>query len=871
MPKYLVEMDGSKYQFEGARPPTEQEARLHVDHLNSSTSNSPSYSPAEQAQSNALNESGSQNNAPSKPTSNINGLNAVGIEVGRGLEQGTGQLIADAGWVANGTGMFKNGIGNAINQYGKDMMTNADNLPQTDLPRVVKGVANIVGQAGPMLASFGAGEALGAAKIGELASNAVGTLTNTRAAKYFNVASKAMGQGTLFGVVNAIDTASTMPENANMKDQINAIMDSGKAGFVAGATLTPLLELGSKVLSKYGEKALRAYTVGITGSEQAADSVYDLTRTPGTYQSVMKVDPNAPEGQKITLQLSKAADVTKEQQNFQHEQMDAQLNTNLTNIKDAHDEMRQSLSDELLSQRQQFEASQRAINSEVDASLSDVKLKKSEILNQNNTKAIADSAQGLQQGLTGNSHNLQMATQAFDGTIKSALDLTNTSKEELYNSVIKTAPADGFNVQGLIGKIRDMMQKEYGVNISKEIPTKDVGIRFPGLDPRGNSTPLNPQLAEAMGIKPKWTATSRAAGGQVNPNALKVSKYLTDTLLPDLEEKIKTNNGVYTVDMMRETTKNIKALGYEDGISNPGYASLDRVFRPNQNIGEILSHDGSINTADKGLFVGSDTSLSAMKQAAMLDNKFSTIKSLSDEYAASIRGSVESKAKSFGKDLQSTETLAKLEGAMDLSVESPLRLSNNMRSYYDTNNSLIDQHTKNSYLLGEKLRLQQNALNDEIAQQKFSRTEERIGLKSSEQTRAIEAKRSAIAQKDVQIRQHQEFMKQYSKAIEKERFDREAALNEIKAVGRADTPLGRIQRAFVSGGGWGLLYGHVGAAAPALAASAVLSPKAGIPIIRGILKSSRTGILSKVNRGMQGISQQKLLRQLIIGSSLKKH
>lgn len=866
MPKYMVEMDGSKYQFEGDRPPTEQEARLHVEDLNYSNNSTPSFSPAEQAQANALSESGSQNNTPEQPTSNINGLNAIGLEASRGLEQGTGQLIADAGWVANGAGMFKNGIGNAINQYGKDMMANAQALPETDLPGIVKGVANMAGQVAPMLASFGAGEVLGAAKIGELATNAIGTMTNLRAAKYFNVASRSMGQGTLFGVVNAIDTASTIPESSNMKDQINAIMDSGKVGFIAGATLTPLLEVGSKVLSKYGEKALRAYTVGITGSEQAADSVYDLARTPGTYQSVMKVDPNAPEGQKITLQLSRAADVTKEQQSFQHEQMNAQLNNNLTNIKDAHDEMRQSLSDELLSQRQQFEASQRAINNEVDASLSDTKLQKNEILNKNNTKAINDSVQALQQGTIGNSHNLQMATQAFDGTIQSSLDLTNNAKEELYNSVIKTAPADGFNAQGLIGKIKDMMQKEYGVNISKgkSLPT---GIDLTKLSPSARAQ------VEAMGSnRPAvWTSTSRAAGGQVNIDALKVSKYLTDTLLPDLEEKIKTNNGVYTVDMMRETTKNIKSLGYEDGISNKGFASLDRVFRPNKNIGEILSQDGTINTADKGLFIGSETSLSAMKQAAMLDNKFSTIKTLSDEYAASIRPSVESKAKAFGKDLQSTETLAKLEAAMDLPVDSPLRLSNNMKSYYDTNNSLLDNHTKNSYLLGEKLRIQQNALNDEIANQKFTRTEERIGLKSSEQSKALEAKRAAIDQKNIEIRQHQEFKKQYDKTIEKEKFDREAALNEIRAVGRGDTPLGRIQRGFITGAGWGAVSGHpLASLTPALAAG-VLSPKTGIPIIRGILKSSKTGVLSKVNRGMQGIAQQKLLRQLIIGSSLRKH
>lgn len=810
----------------------------------------------------------SDNSSPTQQsTYNIKGLNAVALETGRGLEQGTGQLIADAGWISNGAGMFKNGIGTAINQYGKDMMANAQALPETDLPGVIKGAANIVGQAAPMLASFGAGEALGAVKIGELATNAVGTMTNMRAAKYFDVASRAMGQGTLFGVVNAIDIASIMPESSNMKDQINAIMDSGKAGFVAGATLTPLLEIGHQILSKYGEKALRAYTVGITGSEKAADRVYDESQIPGMYQSVMKVDPNAPEGQQITLQLSKTSDITPEAQRFQHEQMNAQLDNRLTGIKESHEQMKQNLSDEIAKQQEQFSVDQRIINSEVDAGISDIKLKKSEIINQDNTKALNDAVTSLQNGIIGNSHNLQTATQAFDGTIQSSLNLTNTAKEELYNSVIKTTPADGFNTQGLISKIKNMMQDEYGITLKKfgqqELTAKEA-IAMANKSPSQRTAP-------ARFNQGPWQATSRAAGGQINANAFKVTKYLTDTLLPDLEEKIKTNNGIYTVDMMRETTKNIKALGYEDGISNPGYASLDRIFRPNKNIGEILDKKGLINTSDKGLFIGSDTSLSAMKQAAMLDNKFSTIKSLSDEYASSIRPSVEIKAKAFGKDLQSVETLSKLEAAMDLPVDSNLRLSNNMQKYYDTNNALIDKNTKDSYLLGEKLRLKQNALNDEMNQLKFNRTEERIGAKSLEKEKYLSNRRTAINAKNQEVANNQAFREQYNKAIEKEKFDREAALNEVRAVGRGDTPLGRIQRAFVSGSGWGLLYGHFATSLPALGAATVLSPKAGIPIVRGILKSSRTGTLSKVNRGLQGISQQKLLRQLVIGNSIKRN
>jgi len=306
-------------------------------------------------------------------------------------------------------------------------------------------------------------------------------------------------------------------------------------------------------------------------------------------------------------------------------------------------------------------------------------------------------------------------------------------------------------------------------------------------------------------------------------------------------------------------------------ISNPGFASLDRVFRPNKNIGEIVAPDGSLNMEDSGIFKGSKASLSGLKQAALLDSKYATIKQLYDEYKASIAGSVESKAKAFGKDLDSTETLSKLEGAMDMPVESPLRLSNAMKNYYDKNNELINTHQKNSFLLGRKLDIKKNEINNEIASRKFQKTEERINKVSEQKKQNIKTYQDIIDKKSQQIKQHQEFKTKYDKVIEKAKFDRAAALNEIKAVGRADTPLGRIQRTFLAGAGWGTISGHPGIAIPPALAATVLSPKAGIPIIRGILKSSRKGMLNKINRGTKAISNNKLLRQLIIGSSLQRN
>jgi hypothetical protein len=369
-------------------------------------------------------------------------------------------------------------------------------------------------------------------------------------------------------------------------------------------------------------------------------------------------------------------------------------------------------------------------------------------------------------------------------------------------------------------------------------------------------------LAQGSNRPPIWTARSRAAGGEITPKASRSVKYLTETLLPDLEEKFATNGGVYTLDMLRETVKVVKAKGYEDGIKDAGFATLDRIIRPNVNVGDLAK------AGDRGLFRGTDTSYAAIKQAALLDEKFFNIKSSAEEYVNSVGKKVEGTAKAFGKDLKSAETLAKLEGHMELPVESPLRLSTNMKSYYDDVAKAVEENSALTFTLKESLAKEQNALADEIKKLSFARKEAGTAAKYAERTKAIEQRQAVLLAKEQEIARLQEINKNYHLAVTNEKFARAAAENEIRTVGRGDIPLGRIQRGFVTGAGYGVLFGNYGLAFPSIMAATLLSPKVGINVARSMKRAMESGAGKMVGKGALTLSESKLLKRLLIKSTI---
>jgi len=828
MPTFQVATeDGRNFEINADRQPTNEEASQIISQQNN------------EAPAGFENPFSGQETTQAPSSDKITGLNAVGTELTRGLGTGTGQAIADIGWLANAGGLFKNGVGNAINQYGKDMIENSINLPETSITGLPKGILNFAGSTAPMLATFAGGELMGAAKIGELATEAVGALTNLRTAKYFGATTRAVGQATLFGVVNAIDTAATLPEHASMKEKINAVMDSGKTGLLFGAIGTPLIEMGSSVLSKYGEKAAKSYASFIMGDEKAGESAINLFREPGTYNSIVKVDPTKPIGSNIELKLVKAKDITKSEVATLHEKLDRDMQLNVRDVKLQHDELARKLDDSKTASTQKFNEERRQIDHELSLDMTDKKLSREQILTADNDKLAKDVATSLQHGQTGNSQLLQQDQVGFESLIKAKLDLMNNAKNASYNAVIKNAPGEGYSARGLMKRAIDKIKNDYKVQIVKEevIPI--------GTNPRM----LDQMREQGAKFPTKWTAKSLTSDGVINPQATKVTKYLTDHFLPDLEEKAVNNGDIYTLDMLRGSNANVKALGYEDGISNPGFATLDRVTRPNVNI---------------DLFTGSEASRIKLIEAAEYDAKFYNIKSSSEKYISDVASSVESKAKAFGRDINTKGILSELEAHMELAPGDPNRLSSSMDRYYKTNEKLISQNDSAIAQLKSRLQIQKGELGKELESVKFVRGEEKIGAANRERNTFLDTRRDAIDSKRLELEKYNNIKEELDKAIQKQKFDRENALNEIATIGNAKTVPGRIQRGLVTVAGMAPFYGH--AITPgALLGAAMLSPRGGVNAARWLLRASKSGTA----KSLESLGKSSMAKKAILGGLLR--
>ena len=768
-----------------------------------------------------------------------------GVEALRGLQGGTGQAISAAGWLA------KQATGNkGIQDFGNQMMERAEALPETQLPGVAKFGLNLAGELAPMLATFGAGEALGLVKLGEAT---VKVLAKTPGmARYLTPLIRPMGQATLFGTVNAIETASTLPETMEFKDKVQAITDSGKVGFIAGAVLTPIMDKGFELIREHGANAGKVYFTNLLGSKEAAEQAMDLSRQQGSYKTLM-VDPKAKDGIRFVDQ--QVGKVSKEEMAMTHDNILRDQELVIRGVRDQHEMLGRDLQDKTTEAGLAFEEGKRRALAEVDASLNLRKANGEFDINTKIGEVASKGAKQLEEIKLGNSQNLIQSAQAFDAKVESTLDLIGKNSGALYESIAKNEPTGGFSADGIISRIRGFLKEYHGVNLTKE-QALPAGLDISKLSPEAQQQ----IMAAGSSRPPVWKAKTRSISGQPPPEAQKVINYLTDEngLLNKIETIAKSNDGKISLDMLREEMRMIDGLAWEGGVrKDRGFSDLYKAIRPNQLVGDITK------AVDKGLWRGTDASLVELKNAATLDHSFSSLKDSYKEIKKTYADGVEAKAKGFEKNQAGLAELRAFEDSIGLPKDSPIRLSNSMQAYNRTSQEVLSRSEKLSASLSNAKRFQTNRLNEVLEKAKKEEVERLIGAKATQRSASLAEHRTAVDAKRADLRTAEDLLYQIREGIRQETFSRQLAEQEMSLMAKGDMALGRLQR----GTGLGAFFGatRMSPTTPILAGvTLALSPRIAIPVGRAIKRGSESAILRGATKAVERASKSKVSQRLLI-------
>lgn len=860
MPKYQVSLsDGRKFEVEADGQPSESDIMQALGQGQQSSSAFPS-----------LDTSDIQSDAP-KTTDGLTGPAAIGTELARGLGTGTGQMIADAGFLVNAATL---GEFPQLQQAGQKIMQSAEGLPATDMGGFSKGALNLVGEAAPMLATFGAGEAIGLAKVGENFIKGLGVASKSPAiAHYMKSLIRPMGQGTLFGTINAIETAATQPETMAFNERVNNIVNSGTTGFITGATLTPILDKGLDVARKLGSNAGKAYFAGLGFSKEATEQALDPLRKVGTYDSLV-IDPLSKNGYRFVK-----ADVKKttpEAMKIHHENIIRDQEIEVRKLRDMHRDMSNQLSDDIERRRNDFENLKNRVDFNLDTQLAE---RKAQNLNDINTKLGEKASQyktSLEQLSTSNSQNLNTTAQAFEKTAESTIDLMTKNADAAYLSIMKNEPTGGFDVKSITERIRGFLKKEHNVSLEKQM---DLPKGLEGLD----LSKMNPselmQLESQTGTS--WVAKPSGITATPRPESKNVIDLLTrkDGLLTKLEEIGASNDGKVTLTQLLEESEKIRQMAYPKGVpGDNGMKDLYRAIRPSQLVGtaddlakaseDYIFGGKGAKKVNPSAWRGTKASEDEMRRAAMLDTQASKAIDILHEIRSQYLTNIESKAKGAIKNPSALDNLRLFEDTIKLPADSPIRLSNAMKVYDATSRDIEIKAERLAKALERAKTVQRFKLDEAIKAEKFERSQKLLGKKRELQQGFTAERRTKILEKEADLRHAEDMTSVIKSAIEKERFSRAMAEKEMELVATGNHLLSRSQRGFITGTGFALIYGLP--AAPLLVASTLaLSPRVAIEAGRIVTQIGNKLGKSGTAKALGNIAKNKYTKQLTIGEILK--
>jgi hypothetical protein len=785
----------------------------------------------------------------------VGGLAGAGIEVARGLGHGTGQMIADAGFIANAGGLAKNPVGTGIQNAGLSLMAGAEALPETDMPGIVKGGLNLVGEAAPMLATFGAGEAVGLARLGEGAVKTMAVASRSPiAAHYLKGLVRPMGQATLFGTVNAIDTAATLPETMEFKERVQAISDSGRNGFIAGAVLTPIMDKGIEVIRKFGKNAGKVYYTNILGSKEAAEQAMNLSRTQGSYPSLI-IDPHSPD--KIKFVEQEVRKLSREEMVIQHDNIIRDQELAIRGVRDTHEELSRKLQDTINDANFMFDETKRKVLGELDNSLNIKKANGEYDINTNLGRIAQGGEQALSKMKLANSQNLTQTAQAFEANVESTAKLLGENSASIYETVAKHEPTGGFDVRGVISKIQESMKRYHKVDIRKDIALPQ------GLDPAKLSPEARKQFMAAG--KPVWKASTNSVTGEIPIEAKKVVDYLTNEqgLLVKLEELAKSNEGKISLDMLRNEMSVVDGLAYRSGpIKDKGFADLYGAIRPNRLVGDLNS------MADKGFYRGSDNALKELKMAGSLDSAYSTIMKDMKEVRSMYLDGLESKAKSFEKNQSALGKLRQFEDSIGLPRDSKLRMTNAMNNYARTSSEIASRTEKLADAISQATRNQKARLNSIIESTRKSESERLVGEKFAQREEILAKKRKALDDKKNELRQADDLLYRIREGIRQETMSRKLAEHEMSMLSKGDSFGGRLQRGSLMASGMGMMTGSPHTPITT-AVTFALSPRVAVSAGRLGKKLASNPTLRKAGQIIERAGKSSVAQKLLIGELLR--
>lgn len=795
----------------------------------------------------------------------LSGLPAAGVEVARGLGKGTGQMVASAGFLLDKATL---GAVPQVQDFGNKMIAQSEALPETDMGGFAKGALNLAGEFAPMMATFGAGEAIGLAKLGESAVRFAATASKSpRVAGYITKLARPMGQGTLFATVNAIDTASTLPETMEFNDKVRTVAENGAVGFIAGATLTPIMEHGFELLRKHGSNAAKMYFTNILGNPEAAEKALDLARVQGSYPR-LKVDPSKPMDQRISFETTKVGKLSPLEIETQHNNILRAQEAEIGLIKDKHLQMSRQLEDDIRISNQTFDTEQRRISSELEEVYRVKGLEGDKVIQSNLDKVGKENFKKLDELSLANSQRINKNAEAFQANTESAIDFLGKDSGAIYKSVISQDPAAGFEINSVIAKIQKFLSENHGVRLSKKSQMPEIRA----VAGRASSGELPPQiLAQLEGqVKKtsKWSANTGGVTGKLPPEAANLVEYLApkkgEGFLSRLEKIASENDGKISLDMLRREMQVIDGNAWQQGrLIDKGFADLYGAIRPNQLIGDIKKLE------DAGAFRGSDAALKELKIAAMQDDAFSKLKKSYGEIKAEILSNPEAKAKTIRRNSSKWQELREFEDAVGLAADSPVRMTNAIEAYNKSSENLLARKERLSDALSTALKNQKARLGQAIRDGRFRETEETISRKFSNKETIISQKRAAIDAKSEEVKRASDFMDQLKESIKKEKLARDMARHEMSMLSRADTAFGRLQRGSLMMSGMGVLSGspHL---TPALGLTLALAPRFVVTSGRVIKRGLANGALRRAMDQVQNTGKSKIAQRLLISNLLRQ-
>lgn len=805
--------------------------------------------------------------------SGLQGIPAVAVEAGRGLERGVGQTIADAGYLANAGGLAKNPIGSGIQNFGLELIKKSKEIPDTNIPDFVKGTANFAGELAPMLATFGTGEAIGLAKLGEGGMTLLSQASKSeRLASALTSMIRPMGQATLMGVTSALDTASTLPDTMEFNQKVNEIYNSGKVGFIVGGVGTVLMDKGLDVLRNHGEKAFKAFNIAMYGSQQYADKAMDLTRTQGSYDQI-KVDPSKPYDQRISLEGTMANELSPIQREEKHKAMTDAMDAEVRQIGDENISAKNKLGASIAQTNQQFSMAQSQIKSEIEDAYKLKSTAGESKIEGNITKIRQLNTQKLDALEQGNIQRLNQSVGASDQYITKTVDMLNANKDMNYGTVSEHDPAGGFNVDGMISKIKSYLKQSHNIDLVKESPMQNLGEASDVVNQAGRQAFQKRLIAEGLGKPPIWTAKANNTANIIPPDAKKLVDFLTGDkgYLKRLEELKGTNSGKISLDMLQNDSRLIKQMSYdaESRTTNSALAGLDATIRPNRLVGDVM------NANDKGHWIGSSDSLAMLKEAAIHDKAIADVLNQQQLIQKNFIGNQEftanvvSKVKALLNNPEGYNSLRQFEDSIQLEANSSLRLTNSFKEYSNTSDMILQNRKRLSTALSQAIDNQKLNLNMALDKLKRGEIEGLINARYANKEALILKQQAAYNERVATLRQATDFQNQLKEKISLENKDRERAANEIATLGSYSTGMGKLQRGMMMGSAYGALSGSPHTAV-SLAVALALTPKTYTSMARGLKAFAQSSAGKAVGGGVRLATRNKLAQQALLGSLIRK-